>query len=52
LSSSAHEFGEMNWDDMMMKKEYDAVKAYSNSKLANIHHGKELGRRLEGRTNG
>ena len=35
---------------MMKKKGYVAVQAYANSKLANIHHGKELGRRLEGTT--
>jgi len=50
VSSLAHEYGEMRWDDMNYEKKgsYGEVKAYSMSKLANLLHTKELARRLEG----
>ena len=48
LSSSAHTLGPINWDDINWEKNYDKVKAYAQSKLANIMHAKELARRLEG----
>ena len=49
LSSSAHEFASIDWDDLMLKKGYNSPRAYANSKLANIYHGKELGKRLKGK---
>ena len=38
----------MNWDDINWEKSYDPMPAYSQSKLSNILHAKELARRLEG----
>jgi NAD(P)-dependent dehydrogenase (short-subunit alcohol dehydrogenase family) len=49
VSSHAHKFCGMNWDDLMFEKTpYHAFKAYSQSKLANILFTKELARRGEG----
>ena len=38
----------MNWDDLNWEKSYNPIKAYSQSKLANILFTKELAKRLEG----
>ena len=38
----------MHFDDLMMKKNYTPMGAYSQSKLANILFTKELSKRLEG----
>lgn len=46
VASYAHEMGSMNWEDMNWEKNYDPVKAYAQSKLANIMHAKALARRL------
>ena len=48
VSSLAHERARMNWEDLNWEKNYDTVKAYCQSKLANILHAKELASRLEG----
>jgi len=49
VSSLAHEQGAMQWDDINYEKTpYDAMKAYSQSKLANILFTKELAKRGEG----
>ena len=49
VSSLAHESGSMQWDDINYEKTpYDAMKAYAQSKLANILFTKELARRGEG----
>jgi len=49
VSSLAHEQGVMQWDDLNFEKTpYSAIKAYSQSKLANILFSKELARRGEG----
>jgi len=48
LSSVAHEGGHINFDDIMMDKNYDATRAYCRSKLANILFTKELAKRLDG----
>ena len=41
----------MHFDDLMMKKNYTPMGAYSQSKLANILFTKELSKRLEGNLN-
>lgn len=46
VSSLAHTFGSMNWDDLNSEKSYNAVTAYGQSKLANILFTNELARRL------
>jgi len=46
-SSGLHEKGSINFDDLMMEKEYDKWDAYANSKLANVLFAYELQRKLE-----
>lgn len=46
VSSAAHMFGHMNFDDLQSTKSYDAWKAYGQSKLANVLFTYELARRL------
>ncbi|BFZ07211.1 hypothetical protein BsWGS_10250 [Bradybaena similaris] len=49
VSSSAHLFGgRINFDDLNSERSYNRNLAYSQSKLANILHGRELARRLQG----
>jgi len=49
VSSLAHERGEMQWEDINWEKtEYSSIKAYAQSKLANILFTKELARKGEG----
>jgi NAD(P)-dependent dehydrogenase (short-subunit alcohol dehydrogenase family) len=46
VSSVAHRFGKMNFDDLMLTKNYDSTVAYAQSKLANLLFTFELDRRL------
>ena len=48
VSSLAHQWGSINFDDLMSKKSYNKILAYGQSKLANILFTRELARRLEG----
>jgi len=49
VSSLAHESGEMYFDDINFEKTpYDPIKAYGQSKLANVLFTKELARKGEG----
>eukprot|EP00092_Neocalanus_flemingeri_P019775 GFUD01021415.1.p1 GENE.GFUD01021415.1~~GFUD01021415.1.p1 ORF type:complete len:334 (+),score=104.31 GFUD01021415.1:80-1081(+) len=49
VSSLAHERGRMQWEDINWDKTpYNAIQAYSQSKLANILFTKELARKGEG----
>lgn len=48
LSSMAHEGGDIFLDDLMLTKDYTAIKSYCQSKLANVLFSSELARRLEG----
>jgi NAD(P)-dependent dehydrogenase (short-subunit alcohol dehydrogenase family) len=45
LSSSAARFGGINFDDLQWKKRYNATRAYSQSKSANLMFAIELDRR-------
>ncbi|XP_022084913.1 retinol dehydrogenase 12-like [Acanthaster planci] len=47
VSSLAHEFGKMQWDDIHMRTNYDPIKAYGQSKLANVLFTLELSKRLK-----
>lgn len=49
VSSFAHVFGTIRWDDLMGDREYGRWKAYGQSKLANLLFVRELDRRAEGR---
>jgi len=48
VSSGAHASGHINFDDLQGEKSYSGVKAYCNSKLANILFTRELARQLAG----
>jgi NAD(P)-dependent dehydrogenase (short-subunit alcohol dehydrogenase family) len=49
VSSSAHKFGTMNFDDLQSQKSYSRQGSYGQSKLANILFTNELQRRLSAR---
>ncbi|KUI36368.1 short-chain dehydrogenase [Mycobacterium sp. IS-1496] len=46
VSSGAHRFGRMNFDDLQSERGYNRVTAYGQSKLANLLFTYELNRRL------
>lgn len=48
VSSNAHYRGRLHFDDLQLEDGYSAMKAYSQSKLANVMFTYELARRLEG----
>jgi NAD(P)-dependent dehydrogenase (short-subunit alcohol dehydrogenase family) len=48
VSSEGHKISDINRDDFMSEKSYNKLKAYGQSKLANILFAKELAKRLEG----
>jgi NAD(P)-dependent dehydrogenase (short-subunit alcohol dehydrogenase family) len=51
-SSMAHKSGNINFDDINWEsRDYNTVKAYSDSKLANLYFTSELLRRYEGNKN-
>ncbi len=47
VSSGAHRFGRMNFDDLMGARRYQPWRAYGQSKLANLLFTSELQRRLD-----
>ncbi|MFV1992197.1 MAG: SDR family oxidoreductase [Acidimicrobiales bacterium] len=48
VSSVAHRFSDIDFDDINYTKKYRGMQAYGRSKLANILFTRELARRLEG----
>ncbi|GAA6217715.1 retinol dehydrogenase 12-like [Lates japonicus] len=48
VSSLAHEKGQIHFDDINLDKDYDRVKSYRQSKLANVLFCRELATRLQG----
>lgn len=48
VSSKAHTMGSIQFDDLNSEKNYSPLKAYAQSKLANILFTKELAQRLKG----
>jgi len=48
VSSQAHQGGHIHFDDLMLEKSYGVMKAYSQSKLANVLFTYELARKLKG----
>ncbi|CAH1263546.1 RDH12 [Branchiostoma lanceolatum] len=48
VSSTGHRWGEIHFDDINLEKGYEPMKAYGQSKLANILFIRELAKRLEG----
>ena len=49
VSSVAHKFGKMRWDDLHSVRSYNGWRAYGQSKLANLLFAAELDRRLAAR---
>jgi len=47
VSSQAHRFGRMNFDDLMGARRYNSWRAYGQSKLANLLFTSELQRRVD-----
>jgi NAD(P)-dependent dehydrogenase (short-subunit alcohol dehydrogenase family) len=50
VSSDAHRYGSVDFNNLEFKRGYFGMKAYARSKLANILFTYELARRLEGST--
>ncbi|XP_073993512.1 retinol dehydrogenase 12-like isoform X1 [Rhodnius prolixus] len=51
VSSDAHKFGVMHWDDLNYeKKRYSAIGAYAQSKLANVLFTMELAEKLKAKS--
>ncbi|WP_020619951.1 SDR family oxidoreductase [Paenibacillus daejeonensis] len=48
VSSGAHKWGRIHWDDPNLQNGYNVVKGYGQSKLANILFTRELADRLKG----
>ncbi|MBI2060981.1 MAG: SDR family oxidoreductase [Nitrospirae bacterium] len=48
VASEGHRMGRIRFDDLQMERGYTAMKAYNQSKLANVLFTYELARRLEG----
>ncbi|MBQ1488295.1 MAG: SDR family oxidoreductase [Lachnospiraceae bacterium] len=49
VASGAHKTGKIHFDDINLNKGFNVVKAYSQSKLANVLFTRELARRLKPR---
>ena len=49
VSSRAHKRGQMHFDDLMLEKDYTRMKAYNQSKLANILFTRQLAKNLDGK---
>ncbi|HEV2147271.1 MAG TPA: SDR family oxidoreductase [Longimicrobiaceae bacterium] len=47
VSSGAHRNGRIVWDDLQGERRYRGLRAYANTKLANLLFTRELARRLE-----
>lgn len=48
LASEAERVGKIHWDDVNLRRSYSAIKAYAQSKLANLLFTNALARRLDG----
>lgn len=46
VSSGAHRFGEIRWDDPNFERDYDGARAYAQAKKANVLFAVELDRRF------
>lgn len=46
VSSASHRHARIHWDDVMLRRNYNTLRAYQQSKLANVLFSYELNRRL------
>ena len=46
LSSGAHHYGRIAWDDLGMRRRYNGLRQYANTKLFNVLFTRELARRV------
>ena len=49
VASGAHKVGRIHFDDINLTKRFNVIKAYSQSKLANVLFTRELARRVKER---
>jgi NAD(P)-dependent dehydrogenase (short-subunit alcohol dehydrogenase family) len=50
VSSGSHRKGRIHWDDVQLQRRYNGLRAYEQSKLANILFTLELNRRMGGKS--
>ena len=51
-SSNSHRGTKIHWDDVMIRRRYNCLRAYKQSKLANVLFSYEFNRRMAGKGNG
>jgi len=46
VSSASHHSGRLDWDDLQLRRHYNGLRAYANTKLANVLFALEFNRRM------